>query len=203
MSQATLNSKPKTAKAQKTRARILASAKHVFASKGFNKTSAQDISKAADLGYGTFYLYFKDKKSVFYALVEQVEDELYTAAQGGSDLQKDYAPGASSYRALRKDLKAIFESFLANKDVINICRELAITDPEFKTRYIAMRQRLVKRTEQILEKSDISKVNHKVAAVAISGMIEAVANEWAENQDSWNFDDIIPTITKLYFKAVV
>ena len=77
---------PKTEKSKFTKAKILQVAKEVFAQKGFQKTTVKDITNAADLGYGTFYLYFKDKREVFNALVESVEDELYTAADGGSDL---------------------------------------------------------------------------------------------------------------------
>ncbi len=194
---------PKTPKAKRTQTRILEAAKQVFSIKGFHKATTQDISNTADVGYGTFYLYFKDKISVFYALVDQVADDLYTAAHGGTDLSRDYAPGVSSYRALRKDLKAIFESFRDNREVLNICKELAVTDLEFKKKYEDMRQRLIHRTEQVLEKSEISKVNNKIAAIAISGMIEAVGMEWANNEEKYDFDDIIPTITKLYFKAVV
>lgn len=195
------NDLPKTAKARKTRAKILATAKKIFAKKGFAKTTAQDISKSANVGYGTFYLYFKDKKAVFYALVEQVSDDLY-AAQGGADLDKEYKPGINSYRALRHDLKAIFNSFKENSDVLRICRELEVSDPEFKEIYQAMRQRLIKRTEQVLIKSGIAKVDFHVAAIAIAGMIESVANEWFINKQDLNFDEILPTVTKLYFKAV-
>lgn len=198
---------PKTSKSKQTKAKILAIAKRVFEKKGFQKATVKDITSAAELGYGTFYLYFKDKKEVFNALVEQVEGELYTAADGGSDLSQDYERGVSSYRALRKDLRSILKSFYENRSILKFSRELAFFDKDFKKKYESMKARLIKRTRQILEKSGLDSVNLNVAAVGIAGMIEAVAIEWT-NEDTeilepdLVIDEILPTLTKLYFKAV-
>lgn len=202
-----LVAEPKTQKSKHTKARILAIAKDVFEKRGFQKATVKDITSAAGLGYGTFYLYFKDKKEVFIALVEQVEDELFTVAEGGSDLNKDYERGINSYRALRKDLKAILKSFLNNASILKFSKELALLDIEFKKKYDAVRSRLLQRTKRILEKSGLDSVNLDVAAVAISGMIEAVATEWTCKEDKsscahLNEDEVLPTLTKLYFKAV-
>ncbi len=198
----------KTRKAKQTRDRILSAAKNVFADKGFHHATVHDIVKHAELGYGTFYLYFNDKKDVFYALVAQVESDLYTAANGGIDLNQDYGRGREAYRALRKDLKAVFESFMNNAAVIKFSRELAETDTDFRRDYSAMRSRLVERTRQILVKSRVQGVNFEIAAVAIAGMIESVATAVLEHnldageEDQWFTEHVLPTITKLYFKAV-
>jgi len=202
------SSPTKTSKSQATKSRILFVAKQVFANKGFNHTTIKDITQAAGLGYGTFYLYFKDKKEVFYALVEQVEDELYSAADGGADLEQDYPRGVSSYRALRNDLKALLESFQHNGSIIKFSQELSLTDAEFSLHYQKMRAKLIGRTKQILEKSGLSGVNLDIAAIALAGMIESSANELINPQSSllnntkYNIDEILPTLTKLYFKAV-
>ncbi|MDD9897761.1 MAG: TetR/AcrR family transcriptional regulator [Candidatus Melainabacteria bacterium] len=198
----------KTPKSKQTRAKILNTARDLFATKGFYKTTVKDITKAADLGYGTFYLYFKDKKNIFHALLERVEDELYTVAQGGIDFSQEYEEGVSSYRALREDLRAIFTSFRDNAPLLQFCKELAILDPKFRIKYEALRTRLIDRTRQVLEKSPLVNVDFNVAAVAIAGMIESVAYEWTNPSESsaidqqMNLDDLLPTITKLYFKAV-
>lgn len=202
-----IETEPKTIKTKQTKAKILAIAKRVFEKKGFQKATVKDITGAAELGYGTFYLYFKDKKEVFNALVEQVEGELYTAADGGSDLDKDYERGINSYRALRKDLRSILKSFYENRSILKFSRELALIDRDFRKKYESMKSRLIKRTKQILEKSGLDSVNLDVAAVGIAGMIEAVAVEWTSEDTSniapgMSIDEVLPTLTKLYFKAV-
>lgn len=200
--------KPKTEKSKQTKAKILFIAKQVFANKGFHKTTVKDITSAAELGYGTFYLYFKDKKEVFHALVDQVEGELYTAAEGGSDLNQVYQRGVNSYRALRKDLRAILKSFKENRNILKFSRELAMFDAEFKEKYESMRSRLLNRTKQVLEKSGLTGVNLNIAAIGIAGMIESIATEWTREDDQsqiasdMDLEEVLPTITKLYFKAV-
>lgn len=190
--------KAKNQKSQLTKTKILQVAKLIFAEKGFHHARIKDIASRAGLGYGTFYLYFKDKKDVFYALFEQVEEELFTAADGGSDLSKDYNRGFNSYRALRKDLKAILKSFCENDSILKFSKELALIDSVFAEKYASVRKRLIKRTKKILEKSGLKSVDLDVAAIAIAGMIESTASSW----DKLDSENILPTLTKLYFKAV-
>ncbi len=188
-------------KSQKTRVKILQIAKSLFEKQGFQQTNVKDITQAADLGYGTFYLHFKDKKELFLALLEDVENDLYIAADSGADIEKDYPLGFSSYRALRKDLRAILASFERNADLLRISQELAFIDSEFAKQQELMRKRLIERTKQILEKSTLANVNYDIAAIAIAGMIEAVGMQLTRD-GNLSIDDILPTISKLYFKLV-
>ena len=198
----------KTAKSKLTREKLLACAKELFARYGFNNVTIRDIANAAGLGYGTVYLYFKDKKAVFYSLLQEVEQDLYTAVKGMAvDLDQDYPEGLSAYRALRKDLIAVFESFKGNFEIIAISRELALTDEAFSAKFFDMRKRLIDRTQKILEKSNLAHhLNPQVAAVAITGMIETTASEWLNQKNPHKldvkFEELISTLAKLYFKIV-
>jgi AcrR family transcriptional regulator len=202
-----MDSELKTEKARKTCKNILDSAKSVFIEKGFNQVSVKDIAAHAGLGHGTFYLYFSDKKDVFYKLLEQVEDDLYTAFQGGVDIDAEYKEGLSTYRALRKDIAAIFESFKRNYNIIRLSKELASLDPQFAEKYYNIRLRLIERTERIIDRSPLQKhVDSKIAAVAIAGMIESTAEEWLNlnnpHRIEMDFDRLLSTISKMYFKLV-
>src|SRR5437868_1412368 len=53
-----------------SRKRLLAAARQLFITRGYHATRPQDISKAAALGHGTFYLHFKDKRACFLAFVD-------------------------------------------------------------------------------------------------------------------------------------
>jgi AcrR family transcriptional regulator len=59
-----------------SRKRLLAAARKLFVSRGYHATRPQDISKAAGLGHGTFYLHFKDKRECFVAFVEEARAEI-------------------------------------------------------------------------------------------------------------------------------
>jgi AcrR family transcriptional regulator len=62
-----------------SRKRLLAAARRLFVSRGYHETRPQDISKAAGLGHGTFYLHFKDKRECFLAFVEEARAEIDAA----------------------------------------------------------------------------------------------------------------------------
>ncbi len=47
---------------------IIIAAQKIFSSKGFNKTTMEDIAKKAELSPGTLYLYFKNKDELFASL---------------------------------------------------------------------------------------------------------------------------------------
>jgi AcrR family transcriptional regulator len=62
-----------------SRKRLLAAARELFVARGYHATRPQDISRAAGLGHGTFYLHFKDKRECFLAFVEEARAEVDAA----------------------------------------------------------------------------------------------------------------------------
>lgn len=50
---------------------IIRAAEHVFALKGFHKATIQDIARQAQYATGTVYLYFADKDSLYFSIVEE------------------------------------------------------------------------------------------------------------------------------------
>ena len=55
---------------------ILNASEHVFAQKGYKKATMQDIAREAQYGTGTAYLYFKDKESLYFSLLEKKISEM-------------------------------------------------------------------------------------------------------------------------------
>ena len=54
-----------------TRTKLLAAARHLFASQGFEQTTIRDIAAEADIALGGFYNYFPTKDDVLAALLEE------------------------------------------------------------------------------------------------------------------------------------
>lgn len=61
-----------------SRQRLLEAARKLFVERGYHGTRPQDISRLAEVGYGTFYLYFADKQDCFQAFVEAAQQEVDT-----------------------------------------------------------------------------------------------------------------------------
>lgn len=51
------------------RAQLVAAARDVFGQKGYHAATVDDITRAAGVAKGTFYLYFDEKREVYYELV--------------------------------------------------------------------------------------------------------------------------------------
>ena len=71
-----------TKSADERRQDLLDAAVHVFAQKGIGKTTVSDVTEAAGVAKGTFYLYFDSKDRLVAALKERFVDEILEHASG-------------------------------------------------------------------------------------------------------------------------
>ncbi|MEZ4606455.1 MAG: TetR/AcrR family transcriptional regulator [Deinococcales bacterium] len=67
---------PVTQRGEMTRRKLLEAAENEFGAKGFHNTSIADITKRADVGQGTFYLYFPSKEDILRELVRYMSRSL-------------------------------------------------------------------------------------------------------------------------------
>ena len=65
--------------------KILDAASSMFERKGFSDTSIADIMKAANLGVGTFYNYFKTKEELLLTLLKNLAETLDGAIESGKN----------------------------------------------------------------------------------------------------------------------
>lgn len=75
---------------QETREKLLEAALELFLEEGYEAVTTAQIAAAADLGAGTFYLHFKDKRAIYVALGKQAAQEIIShwreAISGGPTL---------------------------------------------------------------------------------------------------------------------
>jgi AcrR family transcriptional regulator len=107
------------------REQIIAVARKVFAAKGYQVATTDDIIAELGVGKGTLYRYFKDKKELFLA----VDDELSVML----DQAAEVAYGLEDPRARLKALvRCFFEFFDANRDLVEIHMQMR---SEFRDEY--------------------------------------------------------------------
>jgi len=87
-----------------TRERLLDGALRVFLARGYDAATTTEMARAADLGAGTFYLYFRDKRAAFEGIAQRVARSVMERWLGA------LAPGmsASAGAALVLELAAAF-----------------------------------------------------------------------------------------------
>lgn len=80
---------------RKTRDKFIEVARQLFARKGVENTTMNDIASASDKGRRTIYTYFKSKREIFNAVIESETDELLDRLK--AIVRKDMAPEDKLY----------------------------------------------------------------------------------------------------------
>jgi len=75
--------KPVQKRGIETKGKILDAAMRLFSEKGFHKTNTKEIARAAGVATGSFYAYFKDKKSVFLEIYKGISHKQLKEMAGG------------------------------------------------------------------------------------------------------------------------
>ena len=120
---------PKTRRGERTRQKILDAAQHEIGSKGFADASISTITAEAEVGQGTFYLYFRSKEDVLRELVLRMGRRLRR------HLTLAIAGAPTRLEAERRGLQAFLEFVRANTDLYRVVAEAQFVDPAVFQRY--------------------------------------------------------------------
>jgi AcrR family transcriptional regulator len=156
---------PKTDRGERTRQKILAAAGSEIGRRGFSVTSISDITSAAGVGQGTFYIYFQSKEDVLRELVLQMGRELrqhLSDATTGAKTRLD---------AEREGLLAFIEFVRSNPGLYRIVEESQFVDEAVYRRYYMDFAATYRAALQAAEaRGEISRGSAEVRAWALMGM---------------------------------
>jgi AcrR family transcriptional regulator len=129
-------------KKQQTRDHIAATARWLFAERGFDGVTVAEIAREADVAEKTVFNYFPSKEDLFYSRLESFEDELLGAI-------RDRMPGKTVIDA--------FEAFLLMRRGVIARRpdeeqESALEELRTVTRVITQSPALLAREQRIFER---------------------------------------------------
>lgn len=99
---------------QERRLCIIDAAEAVFAQKGFDQATMDDIASTADLSKGTLYLYFKSKDDLFIALASRISGHLVERFE---EMAEGSLPGVDTIRAM---LGAYAEFLIARPQLFRV-----------------------------------------------------------------------------------
>ncbi len=84
----------------KTREKLIDVARQLFAIKGIENTTMNDIATASDKGRRTIYTYFRNKREIYNAVIERESEQLVSQLRSLLD-----SPGLSTVEKLRRGLE--------------------------------------------------------------------------------------------------
>jgi TetR/AcrR family transcriptional regulator, cholesterol catabolism regulator len=104
---------------RQTRDRILDTAVRLFATRGYEETSVDEIAEAADVARQTFFNHFHAKEDVIHAWVEQRRREVRAGLEtpGDADSAGHGAAGADAPARLTRGLLTVAALYDADADV--------------------------------------------------------------------------------------
>jgi AcrR family transcriptional regulator len=160
-------------RSRETRNKLINAAREIFLEKGYDSATTREITERADLGAGTFYVHFRDKREVYDALVRRANREMH---QRWLDARK---PEMSVEEQVVAALRVSFAYFRENAD---LARLILIEGPPVDAEYTmklhsGVGEELHTILKNGIEAGLVSEIEPAVLATVVMG-ISVVMGRW-------------------------
>lgn len=116
-------------KAAERRMQIIRAAAHLFAEKGFHRTTTRDIAEEADVSEGTLYNYFDSKDDLLLDIMDMIDDVPSEADQFDQVALED---AREFVMAMMKGRREIIDQ---NRPMLQSVLSEILVNPELRQRY--------------------------------------------------------------------
>jgi AcrR family transcriptional regulator len=202
---------PRTSRGERTQAKILDAARVVFDRDGYAGSRILDIAEEAGVALGTFYVYFDDKDDVLAMLLDDVFQDLFTAARA------PYLDSDGPEEVLRGSIRDYMTVYRRNRHLMRTLMEAATTDPKFAKFWFEVRGRTLARVARNIEAAQAAgraaPMPAVVEASALGGMLENMCWIWfamgGERRPDGrlipkpSMDEMVDVVTKLWISALL
>jgi AcrR family transcriptional regulator len=100
------------------REQLLAKGRELFATQGIKKANVEDLTRAANISKGAFYLFYNSKEELFFEILAQFEDEYHANL-----LEAAARPAPSPRQRVKDVLKQAFALWRTNPLFTNFNQE--------------------------------------------------------------------------------
>ncbi|WP_134324069.1 TetR/AcrR family transcriptional regulator [Cumulibacter soli] len=135
-----------SAKAVRTRRRLLDAARIVFEREGFIRARVVDIAEQANVSHGSFYTYFESKQAIFRAVVADFSEQIYLRVSG------DDWSHLTVIQRIERGNRQFYDTYLANLRMFELYEEAASYDDEVREYRITGRRRAEGRIRRSIER---------------------------------------------------
>lgn len=190
-----------------TRARIIASAARVFARKGFQRASLDEVAADAGLTKGAIYWHFKSKNDLLFALLDARFHQDTAPLLGGLRLLLDRGGDAQTA------LAAMFQAGIARStsdpewprlylECLNLSR-----DEEVRTRLSAFYDQIWAMSSDItrqLQAAGLTSAENdpQVMAVFWSALFDGLVLAWLIKGEALDFERVLPAIFRMLWRGI-
>jgi TetR/AcrR family fatty acid metabolism transcriptional regulator len=140
----------------------------LFARQGFHNTTVPEIVKAADVGHGTFYEYFANKRDVLLSISSQVREARRHTTSTSTSLSDH----------LRLDIIWFLGDFVSNPELSKVWDEAETFDPDVREERNRLREPRVAQIKRAIELANPPGIDAEIASRALLAMMEEFAQRW-------------------------
>ncbi|MBT9153645.1 MAG: Fatty acid metabolism regulator protein [Firmicutes bacterium] len=164
---------PKTARGQVTFDKLIKAAEKVIGESGYHEASVSAITQAAEVGMGTFYLYFRTKKDIFRELIYYIHHDL-----------RRFIQIAVAGIADRKDaevlgIQAFYRYCLEHPHLYAIIREAEFVDYEiFRWHYSNFARGYAGHLRAAMIKGQVKQLDPEMLAYCLIGISVFTGMRW-------------------------
>lgn len=185
--------------ALQTRENLLNAGRTVFLENGFQKATMTQINKLAHTGYGTAYVYFKNKDELFTELMETIMQKMYdVAALPFKPRSKEEA-----LAQILKQTRLFMQSALEEKEVMKVVKEAIGVSAIVEEKWNSIRARFISgitKDIEFVQESGLAKKTFNASLIAKSWfhMNEQMMWELVLEKIEEDLDIVSENLAKLY-----
>ena len=190
------------ARIEQRKSQILDAATIVFSEKGYNRANTDEIAKKAGVGKGTLYRYFKDKKDIFFSVVDRGLSKLKEKILKGVEKAED------PLKKIENAVKSYLSFFEENKNFVGmLIHEQSSFRKRITRRYFEHYYGNVDRIKQTfksgIEQGLIKKMDMDRLISVYASMLNGLIYMWQFEGRRYSLKDKAPIVTKIFFTGII
>ncbi|EPC8417636.1 TetR/AcrR family transcriptional regulator [Bacillus wiedmannii] len=182
-----------------TKKKLLHAGYTIFIHNGFQKTTITQIIKHAETGYGTAYVYFKNKDDLLIVLMEDVMNQFYDIAE------RSFSPQTKeeAHKMIQNQVRAFLQLAEKERAILQVVQEAIGLSKEIRQKWEEIRERFIKNIMQDITYSQESglahtELNEEIVARAWFAMNEMFLWTIVKNDKELELGEIVHTLTEMY-----
>lgn len=188
------------------RAQLLEAARTVFGDKGYHAATVDDITRAAGVAKGTYYLYFSEKRTVFYELIGRFF-EMVTEA-GMSVATAEVKTAEDFFARLEHAARRLAKLFSENRDLVRLTYRESMGMDEKLEKMVRNFYRQMAQVEAENVRLGVKlglfreDVHPLLAAYAHIGMVERVLLQWVSDRAFPEVPNLVHQLIELAYRGM-
>ena len=195
---------PKQARSKKTKEKIVQAAIRLFQERGYEKTTSNDIASEAGVSVGSFYVYFTDKRQLFFTIFDRRADELYKNIFDG--LKPEHLFDSD----LRRRIRSAVANTIADKQKLSglhrVVSELLLKDADFAALHKVVMSRSMTKLHELIslaQKAGLTcEIDVEAAAFMLQRVVFDISQDYVTGCCEFDQERAIDALTDMIYRYV-